>query len=79
MSEFEQAVKNVKVGDPMDESTEVGPLVTLAHRESVASFINEDTPVAFRGSLEPREARRDEPARTSEWYAIRDSNPEPTD
>ena len=50
MSEFEQAVKNVKVGDPMDESTEVGPLVTLAHRESVASFINEDTPVAFRGS-----------------------------
>ena len=50
MSEFEQAVKNVKVGDPMDESTEVGPLVTLAHRESVASFIDEDTPVAFRGS-----------------------------
>lgn len=50
MSEFEQAVKNVKVGDPMDESTEVGPLVTQAHRESVASFITDETPVAFRGS-----------------------------
>ena len=50
MSEFERAVQNVKVGDPTDETTEVGPLVTLAHRESVASFITEDTPVAFRGS-----------------------------
>lgn len=50
MEGFEQAVKNVKVGDPRDEATEVGPLVTLAHRESVASFIDADTPVAFRGS-----------------------------
>ncbi len=50
MEGFEQAVKNVKVGDPLDEATEVGPLVTLAHRESVASFIDDDAPVAFRGS-----------------------------
>lgn len=50
MAGFEQAVKNVKVGDPRDESTEVGPLVTLAHRESVASFLDESTPIAFRGS-----------------------------
>ena len=28
----------------------MGPLVTLAHRESVASFIDDDAPVAFRGS-----------------------------
>lgn len=49
MEGFEQAVKNVKVGDPLLEDTEVGPLVTLAHRESVASFIDDDAPVAFRG------------------------------
>jgi betaine-aldehyde dehydrogenase len=50
MEGFEQAVKGVKVGDPTLEETEVGPLVTLAHRESVASFIDDDAPVAFRGS-----------------------------
>ncbi|CAG7611413.1 aldehyde dehydrogenase family protein [Leucobacter soli] len=50
MESFEQAVKNVRVGDPTREDTEVGPLVTLAHRESVASFFDESTPVAFRGS-----------------------------
>lgn len=50
MEGFERAVAAVKVGDPADESTEVGPLVTLAHRDAVASFIDESTPVAFRGS-----------------------------
>ena len=50
MEGCEQAVKNVKVGDPTLEETEVGPLVTLAHRESVASFIDDSAPVAFRGS-----------------------------
>ena len=50
MEHFETAVQNVKVGDPMDEATEVGPLVTLAHRESVASFLPEGAPIAFQGS-----------------------------
>ena len=50
MERFEEAVAGVKVGDPLDESTEVGPLVTLAHRDSVRSFLTEDVPVAFRGS-----------------------------
>lgn len=50
MEHFEQAVQKVKVGDPRNEDTEVGPLVTLAHRESVASFIDDAAPVAFRGS-----------------------------
>ncbi|MEV8337867.1 aldehyde dehydrogenase family protein [Leucobacter sp. NPDC077196] len=50
MEHFEQAVRGVQVGDPTLESTEVGPLVTQAHRESVAGFLTDDVPVAFRGS-----------------------------
>lgn len=50
MEGFEQAVKNVRVGDPLDEATEVGPLVTLAHRDSVTSFLDDSTPIAFRGT-----------------------------
>lgn len=50
MEHFETAVQGVKVGDPTDEATEVGPLVTQAHKESVAAFLDEDAPVAFRGS-----------------------------
>lgn len=50
MEQFEQAVQGVVVGDPTLESTEVGPLVTQAHKESVASFLTEDVPVAFQGS-----------------------------
>ncbi|PII83686.1 aldehyde dehydrogenase [Leucobacter sp. OLJS4] len=50
MERFETAVQGVAVGDPTDEATEVGPLVTQAHKESVAAFLDEDAPVAFRGS-----------------------------
>ncbi|MFC5503315.1 aldehyde dehydrogenase family protein [Lysinimonas soli] len=47
---LEPAVKAVRVGAPAEESTEMGPLVSRAHYESVASFLDEGTPVAFRGS-----------------------------
>lgn len=50
MEGFERAVQGVRVGDPTDEATEVGPLVTLAHRDSVRSFLTDDVPVAFTGS-----------------------------
>ncbi len=50
MERFETAVQGVAVGDPTDEATEVGPLVTQAHKESVAAFLDEDAPIAFRGS-----------------------------
>jgi acyl-CoA reductase-like NAD-dependent aldehyde dehydrogenase len=42
-----EATRGVKVGDPADESTEMGPLISAAHRETVASFV--DGNVAFRG------------------------------
>ena len=41
------AVKGVRVGDPEDDETEMGPLVSAEHREKVASFIDGD--VHFRG------------------------------
>src|SRR4249920_3506693 len=35
-----QATKGVKVGNPSDESTEMGPLISASHRETVASFVD---------------------------------------
>jgi betaine-aldehyde dehydrogenase len=36
-----EAFGNVHVGDPLDDETEMGPLVTAAHRERVMSYIDE--------------------------------------
>ncbi|MEU4725335.1 aldehyde dehydrogenase family protein [Nonomuraea dietziae] len=38
-----QAVHNVKVGDPLDESTEMGPLISAEHLDRVRGFV-EGTP-----------------------------------
>lgn len=46
---LEPAVKGVVVGSPMDEKTEMGPLVAAAHLEKVTSYLDESK-VAFRGS-----------------------------
>ncbi|MDX8035795.1 aldehyde dehydrogenase family protein [Lentzea sp. BCCO 10_0856] len=50
MELLEPAVKGVKVGEPGDEATEMGPLITAAHLGKVASYVPDDAPVAFRGS-----------------------------
>ena len=50
MSLFERAVSGVAVGDPASAATEMGPLISAAHRDHVASFVPPDAPVAFRGS-----------------------------
>lgn len=50
MEMLEPAVKNVVVGDPAARDTEMGPLVSAKHFESVASYVPDDAPVAFRGS-----------------------------
>ncbi len=42
--------ERLRVGDPADESTEMGPLISAAHRGKVASYVPDDAPVAFRGS-----------------------------
>jgi acyl-CoA reductase-like NAD-dependent aldehyde dehydrogenase len=50
MELLEPAVKGVVVGDPRAKDTEMGPLVSKSHRDSVASYVPDDAPVAFRGS-----------------------------
>jgi acyl-CoA reductase-like NAD-dependent aldehyde dehydrogenase len=49
MELFEPAVKAVKVLDPREDASEMGPLITAAQRESVMGFVDE-AEVAFRGS-----------------------------
>ncbi len=49
MELFETAVKGVKVGDPLLDSTEMGPLITRAHHETVAGFLDGSAPIAFQG------------------------------
>ena len=50
MELLEPAVKGVAVGDPTSRDTEMGPLVSGAHRDNVASYVPDDAPVAFRGT-----------------------------
>ncbi|WP_099023533.1 aldehyde dehydrogenase family protein [Mycolicibacterium palauense] len=50
MELLEPAVKAVVVGDPTVRATEMGPLVSRPHWESVAAYVPEGAPVAFRGS-----------------------------
>ncbi len=50
MAAFEVAVKKVVVADPADERSEMGPLISASHRQAVASFLPEGSPIAFRGT-----------------------------
>jgi len=49
LSVMESTVKAMRVGDPLDDSTEMGPLISASHRENVASFVPDESEVAFRG------------------------------
>lgn len=46
---LEPAVRAWRVGDPAAEGTDMGPLISASHRDSVASFLD-GADVAFRGS-----------------------------
>jgi acyl-CoA reductase-like NAD-dependent aldehyde dehydrogenase len=50
MDVLEESVEAIRVGDPLDESTEMGPLISEGQRETVSSFVPDDAPVAIRGS-----------------------------
>jgi len=43
-------VESIAVGDPLAESTEMGPLISAGQRETVASFVPDGAPVAIQGS-----------------------------
>jgi betaine-aldehyde dehydrogenase len=49
MDALEEAVDALRVGDPLDEATEMGPLISADQRATVASFVPEGAPVAIRG------------------------------
>jgi acyl-CoA reductase-like NAD-dependent aldehyde dehydrogenase len=59
MDALEEAVEAVRVGDPLDESTQMGPLISADQRKTVASFVPDDAPVAIRGEA---------PAGPGYWY-----------
>jgi betaine-aldehyde dehydrogenase len=43
------ATRKVRVGDPEDEATEMGPLISAGQRDSVAGFVTDESRIAFRG------------------------------
>jgi acyl-CoA reductase-like NAD-dependent aldehyde dehydrogenase len=62
MELFEQAVKAVVVGDPSQDSTQMGPLISATQRESVRSYVEnaaQPVDIAFRGRA---------PAGDGFWY-----------
>lgn len=50
MALLEPAVKGVRVGDPGDPETEMGPLISARQVERVAGYVVDEATVAFRGT-----------------------------
>lgn len=70
MELLEPAVTRVVVGDPASRDTEMGPLVSAAHRDKVASYVPDDASVAFRGTA---------PAGRGFWFPPTVLTPQRTD
>jgi betaine-aldehyde dehydrogenase len=51
MAQLEPAVRAVRVGDPLSEETEMGPLISADQRQTVSSYVDDGLPVAIRGSV----------------------------
>ena len=50
MSLLEAAVKSLRVGDPLDDATQMGPLISADQREKVSSYLGGEAPIAIQGS-----------------------------
>jgi betaine-aldehyde dehydrogenase len=51
MDRLERAVGSLSVGDPLNEATEMGPLISAEQRETVASYLDGEAPIALRGTV----------------------------
>jgi len=49
MEALQEAVADMRVGDPLDEQTQMGPLISADQRATVSSYVDDDAPVAIRG------------------------------
>jgi acyl-CoA reductase-like NAD-dependent aldehyde dehydrogenase len=50
MEALRSVVEGIRVGDPLDEATQMGPLISAGQREAVGSYVPDGAPVAARGS-----------------------------
>src|SRR5467141_3571094 len=60
MQALERSIKALRVGDPLDDKTEMGPLISADHRAKVASYLEDGAGVDIRGS---------EPSGAGYWFA----------
>jgi betaine-aldehyde dehydrogenase len=51
MGELERAVKAMRVGDPLSEETQMGPLISEDQLRTVSSYVTDDDPVVIRGPV----------------------------
>jgi betaine-aldehyde dehydrogenase len=49
MAALEKSVTSIKVGDPLDEGTQMGPVISAGQLETVSSYVEDDSRVAIRG------------------------------
>ena len=50
MEAMESVVGEIRVGDPLEESTQMGPLISAQRLSAVSEYVPHDAPVAIRGS-----------------------------
>jgi betaine-aldehyde dehydrogenase len=50
LAALQRAVEGIAVGDPLAETTQMGPLISAGQRDAVASYVPDGAPVAIRGS-----------------------------
>jgi acyl-CoA reductase-like NAD-dependent aldehyde dehydrogenase len=50
MAALARVVEDIRVGDPLDEATQMGPLISAQQRATVGSYVPDGAPVAARGA-----------------------------